>query len=215
MFVCARRVTTPRVTGHEGCVNRLAWNETGTLLAFVSDDCTCRIWTSAGIICVLCPYMCLICVIICVLLAVMLAVLVPPQSGAPAVLAGALAAVMLADARPPAVLAPAPLTLSLALPAGPLRCAHPLPLPRPLPPAWLTLLLCPITVPLLLRCASLPPVAALAALRLVVQLPVPAPATPSASATRPASSPADNAAFRAVLLRQVHAQSRPRHLRVA
>ena len=30
--------------GHEGCVNRLAWNETGTLLASVSDDCTLRIW---------------------------------------------------------------------------------------------------------------------------------------------------------------------------
>ena len=159
------------------------------------------------------------CVLICVLYVSLYVsfwrlcwqMLVPPQSGAPAVLAGALAAVMLADARPPAVLAPAPLTLSLALPAGPLRCAHPLPLPRPLAPAWLTLLLCPITVPLLLRCASLPTVAALAAL--VVQLPVPAPATPSASATRPASSPADNAAFRAVLLRQVHAQARPRHLR--
>jgi WD and tetratricopeptide repeat-containing protein 1 len=25
--------------GHQGCVNRLAWNEDGSLLASASDDC--------------------------------------------------------------------------------------------------------------------------------------------------------------------------------
>ncbi|EKX46324.1 hypothetical protein GUITHDRAFT_107932 [Guillardia theta CCMP2712] len=30
--------------GHAGCVNRLCWNETGTKLASVSDDCKCIIW---------------------------------------------------------------------------------------------------------------------------------------------------------------------------
>jgi len=29
---------------HEGCVNRLAWNESGSRLASVSDDCRCIIW---------------------------------------------------------------------------------------------------------------------------------------------------------------------------
>lgn len=30
--------------GHEGCVNRLAWNNAGTMLASGSDDCNIRIW---------------------------------------------------------------------------------------------------------------------------------------------------------------------------
>lgn len=30
------------LTGHEGCVNRLAWNEDGSLLASGSDDCNVR-----------------------------------------------------------------------------------------------------------------------------------------------------------------------------
>ena len=30
--------------GHEGCVNRLAWNASSTLLASGSDDCTVRLW---------------------------------------------------------------------------------------------------------------------------------------------------------------------------
>jgi WD and tetratricopeptide repeat-containing protein 1 len=31
---------------HEGCVNRLAWNEQGRLLASVSDDTQCCIWST-------------------------------------------------------------------------------------------------------------------------------------------------------------------------
>ena len=53
------------------------------------------------------------------------------DAGAPAVLALAPAAVMLADAGAPAVLGLAPLPVVLALPAPPLRCAHPLRLPPP------------------------------------------------------------------------------------
>uniref|UniRef100_A0A7S0E3N0 Uncharacterized protein n=1 Tax=Hanusia phi TaxID=3032 RepID=A0A7S0E3N0_9CRYP len=30
--------------GHTGCVNRLCWNDTGTKLASVSDDCKCILW---------------------------------------------------------------------------------------------------------------------------------------------------------------------------
>ena len=30
--------------GHSACVNRLAWNASGTKLASISDDCTCVIW---------------------------------------------------------------------------------------------------------------------------------------------------------------------------
>ena len=32
------------LTGHTGCVNRLAWNATATLLASGSDDCCVRLW---------------------------------------------------------------------------------------------------------------------------------------------------------------------------
>eukprot|EP00961_Rhodomonas_salina_P035914 483027-Rhodomonas_salina.4 len=32
---------------HEGCVNRLCWNSTGTKLASVSDDCSLVIWDAA------------------------------------------------------------------------------------------------------------------------------------------------------------------------
>lgn len=31
--------------GHQGCVNRLAWNQTGTLLASASDDTDVRLWS--------------------------------------------------------------------------------------------------------------------------------------------------------------------------
>ena len=33
-----------QLIGHDGCVNRLAWNHTATLLASGSDDCTVRLW---------------------------------------------------------------------------------------------------------------------------------------------------------------------------
>ena len=34
--------------GHNGCVNRLVWNSSGTRLASVSDDYTCVVWSVAG-----------------------------------------------------------------------------------------------------------------------------------------------------------------------
>eukprot|EP01083_Nonionella_stella_P090061 251589_1 len=34
------------LSGHEGCVNRLAWNSQGTLLASVSDDCRIMLWNA-------------------------------------------------------------------------------------------------------------------------------------------------------------------------
>ena len=40
----ARLTLEAELIGHYGCVNRLAWNASGTKLASVSDDCTCVIW---------------------------------------------------------------------------------------------------------------------------------------------------------------------------
>ena len=110
------------------------------------------------------------------------------DAGAPAVLALAPAAVMLADAGAPAVLAlapdtvmladaalavlaPAPLEAMLALLAPPLRCALPLPLPPPFPPAPRLPLLRRILGLLPRRVAVSPLLAALAALAPLLPVP--------------------------------------------
>ena len=40
----ARLTLEAELIGHYACVNRLAWNASGTKLASISDDCTCVIW---------------------------------------------------------------------------------------------------------------------------------------------------------------------------
>ena len=40
----ARLTLEAELIGHSACVNRLAWNASGTKLASISDDCTCVIW---------------------------------------------------------------------------------------------------------------------------------------------------------------------------
>lgn len=42
--LCLRK----RLQGHRGCVNRLCWNDAGTLLASASDDCTVCLWNPFG-----------------------------------------------------------------------------------------------------------------------------------------------------------------------
>ncbi len=112
-------------------------------------------------------------------------------AGASAVLARAPATVMLADAGASAVLADAPAAVMLAdtgdpavFAGAPLRCAHPLPVPPPFPPASSLSLPHRIVGLLPRRVVVSPFLAALAALALLLPVPphLPRPHRPHLSA---------------------------------
>ena len=44
-FILRKLQLSATLRGHAGCVNRLAWNSSGTLLASGSDDCKVILWS--------------------------------------------------------------------------------------------------------------------------------------------------------------------------